>query len=143
MVGNIDDAALAARDIAGYRLGIGAYRKTYLINGVVYKVTYDGDGRGDNANLSEWSNYTDTGVPFVRFPETTLWPVGGMPVIAMTYVDGLLMGECYCTPDEECQDSCLSDDERDMIEKVTGVCDLGYGNVIVTPGVYWVVDFDW
>src|SRR6478609_7149367 len=108
MIGNLNDAALAANGLAE-PIGIGSYRRAYLINGVVYKVTYDGDGRGDNANLYEWDTYVSfNGWPDlpkgIRVPETSLWPVGGMPVIAMTYVDGAPMGECFCAPGEDCCD---------------------------------------
>lgn len=144
MTGTMTDAAYAATLPGACFLGEGSFRVAYLINGIVYKVTWDGDGCGDNANLSEWEHYHKVvaSLPVgVKVPATTLYPVGGMPVIAMEHVKGLTMGECYCTPDEECDDDCLPTEIVDSLYRA-GLSDCGYGNVIRDErGTYWVVDF--
>src|SRR6478752_102212 len=102
MIGNLADATLAVSGNAEW-LGAGAYRGAFLINGVVYKVCLENDVPGTQANLDEWEFYPiacDIVPEGCAVPETMLYAVGPCPVIAMAYVEGTPMGECYCTPDE-------------------------------------------
>lgn len=141
MVGNYADAHVAASRPGECFVGSGSFRESYLINGVIYKIVYEGDGY--LVNLDEWDNYENMCEAVednIAIPETSLWPVGPMPVIAMQYVKGTLMGECYCTPDEECQDWCLPEEILDRLYDY-GYTDPSYGNVIYDGRTYWVVDF--
>lgn len=140
MIGNTDDAAYALRmyrenDISDLLSCDGSTRMVYLINGVVYKVnTYDG------TNEDEYDNISSLILPEgYRFPITSLYRVLGEDIIAMEYISGQCVCECYCTQDEECAPDCAPRDVVATMEDLN--LDIGGFNVIVDDnGIYYIVD---
>ena len=139
MIGNLDDAALAcSRDLDVYASGCDRY--VYLINGVIYKVesVYGYDAK---ANTLEMSNYLSL-LPLLpdnlRVPATTLYWVDNTPVIAQEFIEGQPVAECYCLDNEAHDNSCMTQDEIEMIRPFLD--DVGGLNVIRQDGIYYLID---
>lgn len=140
MIGNIEDAT-AAFEGALSRIGDGSSRDVYIDNDkkVVYKVECEPGWY--STNQLEWENYnefSDVPLPFV-IPETALYDIDGSPVIAMEYIDGQLMAECYCSSDECCTDFCLPRALLDIA--CTIINDTSGLNFVYRDGFYYVIDF--
>ena len=142
MIGTREDAALALSDFRMHRTGnvlsfYGSNRAVYLINGIVYKIN-NGEV-DDDVNAIEYRNVNsielDKGY---KFPETSLYTVNGESVIAMEYIDGTAVAECYCTADEECDEQCAPDDIVSYFESLGLECG-GY-NAIINDEATWIID---
>lgn len=137
MTGNLTDAARAlAYD--GEIIGEGSSRIVFRINDIVYKVlTYD--DVYFNANAAEYENIsTFVDNEMVRVPRSTYFD--DIDVIAMEYVEGTPVGECYCLAGEK-HYRCLTPIEREIIAD-TGMTDMSYGNIIRdNNGMLNIIDF--
>lgn len=146
MIGNIEDAAEALRDYNNNAYenvfsANGTTRMVYLINDVIYKVDcgtgYFSDNRAEYDNIMANSNNLPEGV---YFPDTALFEIDGKNIIAMEYIEGEPMSECYCDEfEEEHTSSCLPDDIRDLVSPI--IDDTGGENVILTDdGRIYIID---
>jgi len=139
MVGNENDATLALAGSLEF-LGEGCTRRVYIDDAhtVVYKVEHFDQEVAHTSNYDEVETAARATVlpDNVRIPAMTLYPNG---VLAMEYIDGNPLGECFCTADEECYDDCLSSDMVDKLSKVSPDC-ISWGNVILREGIYYLVD---
>lgn len=139
MVGNAADAALAmAHAISGDTTYLysadGSTREAYLINEVIYKVE-NGEVPGVNSNeVYRASLFSD--VPGARVPGMTLYG----DVLACEFVTGKSVGECPVEYGMLCDDhsECIPNGLADMLN-VIGY-DTAYGNIILSDGIYWLVD---
>ena len=138
MIGNKADATKALmREVKPFST-FGGDRLVYLINGVIYKVSRAG---GDYYNHMEYDNMMrGESDGFINYPLTHLFNIGDRAVIAMEYISGDPVGECYCLDDNECGDDCLSEDTLDRIA-AHGMTDRCYGNLIMRDGQLYIVDF--
>lgn len=143
MIGNETDAALALADALPVLSVNGSTRKVYRTGDVVYKVN-NGDYYYD-ANLEEFltikeaksiANLADN----VFIPETALHTVNGVNVIAMEYVEGTAVAECYCSDESEHDDTCMT---NDVWEKVNGILSdpSGFNTIVKDNGDIYVIDF--
>lgn len=143
MIGNYEDALDALETFnSGDTYGIlstdGTDRIVFLINNVVYKVEYGGGSY--NSNQNEYNNYLsirDYVSDPIRVPETSLFDIDGVKVIAMEYIKGEAMAACYCVKGEE-HYRCLPDDILSKVEPFIG--DTGGMNVIYNGEAYYIVD---
>ena len=138
MIGTLEDATLATT--LGYGdpefLADGSTRAAFLINGVVYKVDMCGDMAPTNEY--EYSRIRRTALPDgVFFPKTELYDVDGTFVIAMEYIEGQIMHECWgeCTPHYP---ECMTTEVLDKVGPVLD--DTGGDNVIVNDEGIWIID---
>lgn len=134
----------AARAIAGdlTYLGEGCMRRTYVNDGIVYKVEM-----APGANYSEYENAAAIRAtvpdPFV-IPEMSLHYVGNTCVLAMPFIDGDLTGECigdYLGLGCDCPTPCMTPDIAHVANSINGDA-LSWGNTIVKDGVYYIIDLD-
>lgn len=144
MVGTLEDARHAASGIAT-PFADGCSRDAFLIRGVVYKIE-NGSDDSEDANSHEWENYKrirSLELPHnAAVPPTELYHVDGIPVIAMEYINGKSVGECYCIPGDD-HSACISQDIIDELSKVTGITDFCYGNLILRDGTLYIVDLEY
>lgn len=103
MVGNEIDAKRAHLD--GEYVGEGCSRAVYRIGDVVYKVNTTPLNSNRDEYLAGESLRDTVPHPFV-VPPMSLYG----DILAMPYYVGNMRGECYCTQDEECDDSCMPPD---------------------------------
>lgn len=139
MIGSREDAAAALYGELPH-LDDGTSRRAYLSDGVVYKVNIN-DSWDDN--LDEWNRYVrlkgEYMDPNVCLPETWLYEIDGKSVIAMEYIEGTGLAECYCNPDSEPHtDGCMTDEAKNLIRKY--IDDLGGMNVILSDNIYYIID---
>lgn len=122
-------------------IGSGYYRNVYLSGDYVYKVTdnmEDGDINLDE--LETIKSIDQSTLPDnIRIPACRLFSFNGKTVMAMEYIKGEAMAECYCAPSEPHLSSCLPGNVYEAILK-TGLYDLSLGNVIRKDNVYYIVD---
>lgn len=140
MTGNLTDAARAlAGDLPILSMD-GSTRIVYRIDEVVYKVN---NGMWDeDANLTEYETIRDMGTlpDGVYIPETSIYSVDGQNVIAMQFIEGTAVAECYCIAGlEECTDMCMS---NDVWETVSGYLDdtAGLNTIITENGDIYLID---
>ncbi len=144
MPGTIEDATLA---VSGRlpEIGRGCSRVVFLKDNVVYKVEHHDDDINNNANEDEYFNFTYlrdiTLPPNVGIPDTSLFWVGNVPVIAMDFIPGHPIAECYCYIGREaCNEFCMPDDVRMML--MPFINDTAGFNVIEYNGLYWIIDME-
>src|SRR5690349_10007808 len=107
MIGNLADATTAlSRFMVGDWTDIlsanGTTRIVYIINGVVYKC--EGES---GVNQTEFEVMSTMSLPCgFAFPAVNLFQIGDVDVIAMEYVDGIAVAECFCLDFEECDETC-------------------------------------
>lgn len=123
-------------------IGSGNFRNVYRDGETVYKIEY-GEGIEYGSNRAEYANQeiiARLNLPRnVTFTPFTLLDVEGMPVISAPYIEGKVMGGCFCLPGEP-HEGCLPPGlERDL--DALGI-DTAYGNVILSGDTYWLVDLD-
>lgn len=140
MIGNETDAAYAlnmfdAGDDSELLSMDGSTRVTYLIGGIVYKVEIDTDYN----NAMEFENMTSIALPMgVYFPDVSLYTINGRDVIAMEYISGQRVAECYCTDMEECESDCAPRDIVALMEDMN-LDPCGY-NVIINGNGAYIID---
>lgn len=142
MIGNSADAALAVAEYRQYSpdyllTDMGSTRMVYLINGIVYKVDiYD-----QSENESEYETITNMREHLpegIHYPQVSLFHVLGGSVIAMEYITGQQIAQCYCMSNEPCGPDCMTDDEYNMLfDVLPDSC--GY-NVVRRGDGYWIID---
>jgi hypothetical protein len=138
MVGNENDANLA---LAGRLelLGAGCTRKVYIDDAheVVYKVEHF------EQEVSHTSNYDEYALSDIVLPEPLIIPAMTLydnGVLAMEYVSGGYMsGECYCTQDEECDDTCMPESLLSILRTISPDCGT-WGNSIWKDGKLYLID---
>lgn len=136
MLGNENDAALA---LAGSLelIGEGCTRRVYIDDArkVVYKVEHF-DMAVHTANYDEIErSHIVTPHPIV-VPTMHLFDNG---VLAMEYVNGTMAGECYCLPNEVCDDTCMSEDILSVLRTISP--DAGtWGNTVWKDGLLYLID---
>lgn len=126
-IGNFADAMLAAMG-GGQFLGEGCDRKAWLVNGVVYKTPQS--HHATYYQNREYQNMTTASpsVPWLRIPDIAQYDVNGIPINAMTYVNGTHRFDW----DESLVSALGEINMEDTCE----------GNVLLDDnGTYWVVDF--
>lgn len=141
MTGNSADAKQALRDfLSGEDSRVlsfdGSTRVVYLIDGIVYKIEIE---EFDSPNETEIKNIRETVLPDgVFYPSTDIYYFGNTSVIAMDYIEGTAVAECFCVEPEVCDDSCMP---NDVWEKVNGILgDTGGFNVILNNEGIWIID---
>lgn len=141
MIGTYADAALALGMYLDYDHSMllsadGTTRMVYLIDGIVYKVGSDSDNRWEFENITANADNLPEGV---FFPKVALFEVAGSKVIAMEYIRGQVMAECFCHVGEQHGSTCMP---ADIFAKVRDVIDdTGGENVIVTDnGDIYIID---
>jgi len=141
MIGNETDAAYAlnmfdAGDDSELLSMDGSTRTVYLIGGIVYKVE---SGDLINANRFEFENMLSIPLPVgVYFPDVSLYTINGRDVIAMEYISGQRVAECYCTDMEECESDCAPRDIVALMEDMN-LDPCGY-NVIINGNGAYIID---
>lgn len=143
MTGNIVDATAAYWNETTV-FEFGTARRVYLINGVIYKV--DDECGANNAEMTNYLRIRDTAfIPsYIAIPEITEYEVNDEIVLAMEYVDGEFIGECFseftggiC----DCGTPHLSPEVSETI-RALDITDLHDGNVIVSDGIYHIIDLE-
>lgn len=139
MIGTYEEAEMALDGGLPW-LDNGTSRVAYLSNGVVYKVNIN-DAWDDN--MVEWNHYTllkrQYMDPEVALPETYLHQINGKSVIAMEYITGTGVSECWCISDKEPHaENCMSPEIRRLVTKY--IDDIGGMNVIVSENRYYIID---
>lgn len=129
---------------SGHLIGIGSTRRAYLFNDVVYKVARCPED--DYINELEHSVISGLTVRDpLALPKTSLWSVDGRPVLAMQYIAGFEMGECFCFSELEPDHNqvCLPERILGMLQTLplSTTYDTATGNVIRQDSRYWLVDF--
>lgn len=138
MIGNVADAALALTRPREFVLSAeGTTRMVYLINGVVYKVEYC-----YGVNELEYDNILNSVSLLpdnVKYPEATLYSIEGETIIAMEYISGTAIYECFCEDyGDDHADVCMTHSERALLVDI--MSDPNGMNVIRTDTVYYIVD---
>jgi hypothetical protein len=138
MIGTQEDANRAVAGDLRVLSSYGCTRMVYIANDVVYKVPlsseFDSCNRDEFRIMSDSSNLPDG----VFYPEVSLFNVNGIDVIAMEYISGQRMAECYCVAPEVCAPDCMP---NHVWELVNGVLDdTGGFNVIVNDSGVWIID---
>jgi hypothetical protein len=138
MTGNEIDAKSALMGFGEF-IGSGCDRRAYLINNVVYKVQQRNRFRANEVEFENFRDHEET--DRIKFPANHLYYIDGNAVMAMEYIDGTCVGECYCIEDlEACNETCLDELEvNDLLE--LGMTDICYGNVIRKDSFLYIVDF--
>lgn len=146
MIGCYEDACDAVEGFLSYLSDNGSARSVFIdFEGkVVYKVDKE---YGVNAHeykiLKALSQVTLP--PHIRIPAFNAFDVDGQCVIAMEYIDGVSMGECFCDFAGlkcECDStSILSESVANEIIEL-GVTDFADGNVILKDGIYYLIDVE-
>jgi hypothetical protein len=125
-------------------IGQGNFRVVMRQGPTVYKVEYD-EGIDLCSNQTEVDNLDRLRAismhPRIKLPDAYLYVTEGVPVVAMEYIDGTLMGDCFCLPREgHDPDACLPDDIVKYLVSL-GI-DTSYGNVIKSGKDYYLIDLD-
>lgn len=142
MVGTYEDA-LDSR-MHGTLIGAGGSRKAYLYNGVVYKWQFGEYAVGINrTEIRVYEELCSAILPDpIRIPEMSLYRLPRNEVIAAEYVEGQVMGECWCIPGkEECDATCLPDHIRLMASPFCH--DLAGRNTIFDGRYFWLIDLEY
>lgn len=122
----------------------GTDRKAYEVNGVVYKVDMViGANRLEVFNMLRLRNISTP--DFIRIPRFTPYRFGDSIVVAMEFVEGEQVFECYdvingvpCT--------CANDGIHVVPDHVKewfnnhDIFDCGAGNIVYSDGVYTLID---
>lgn len=138
MIGNEGHARAAlARDLPVLSYA-GSSRTVYLMDNVVYKVENNLEDKGTNAY--EFERMTtikpSTGV---FFPAVSLYTIDGTDVIAMEYINGQSVSECYCIEGiEVCEADCMPDSVWQLVNGTLD--DLGGFNTIVNDSGIYIID---
>lgn len=143
MIGNMADAAQALSD---YMQGNddrllsadGTTRMVYLINGVVYKIHHVKEQTENVDEFYRIRNHSDILPEGVYYPEVGLFEIDNDNIIAMEYIEGRQVAECFCTPDESCDDSCMPMHVWESVHTVLG--DTGGFNVVLNDKGIWIID---
>lgn len=138
MIGTAENAALALTDPRQFVLSDdGSTRSVYLIDGVVYKREH-----WYGINSTEYDNILNGKADLpegVSYPEVSLYTIDGTDVIAMEYVKGMAIYECYCEDmGDPCSDMCMTDKERDIL--IDCLDDPSGRNVIRCDSGYVIID---
>lgn len=133
----------------GYRhdfayLDEGCSRTVYRKGNVVYKVEHDNYYSWNRAEYRNRELLLDSLPANVRIPKMSLYMVENEDeisyILACEYISGYTAGECYCRRAETHDpNKCLPEDISESLHSL-GLFDIGYGNVIFSEGVYWLVD---
>lgn len=138
MIGNETDARLAVERALPLLTHLGSTRTVYLQGNVVYKVESTFEDIGINAMEYRrmTTEPTNTGV---FFPDVSLFDIDGTQVIAMEYIHGQAMAECYCMEGvEECLPDCMPDSVWQLVNGTLD--DTGGFNVIVNERGIFIID---
>jgi|SRR5690606_1543326 len=142
MIGTYADAALALsmhldNDSSMLLSADGTTRMVYLIGGVVYKVGSDFDNRNEFENITANADNLPEGV---CFPKVDLFEVAGNDIIAMEYIEGQAMSECFCEYYKEPHtNTCMPPWILDLVSNI--IDDTGGDNVILTDnGDIYIID---
>ena len=139
MIGNMEDAMRAVEDNLSGRnyIGAGMSRNVYVYDNVVYKVGCSNTNIMEHDNLNHFRDIADD----VVIPYSTLYRVGSSLVLAMPYISGQLLCECYCCV--SCTDNNtghLTAEQNDIIMQY--IYDTGGDNVVLTDtGDLVIIDF--
>lgn len=143
MIGSMLDADAAISGEAMF-LAEGSARAVYVLNNVVYKIeTESGCNDFEYDNLVRLGSVT---LPDgIALPAWNVFTVDGIKIIAMEYIDGTPVGECYCDwAGTEC--NCPTDSKAPLgiltACRNLGIEDLAVGNLIYRDGVYYLVDLE-
>lgn len=139
MTGNAIDAALALTKVAPVFSYDGSTRIVYLINDVIYKVECNKELPW-NANEYDYMLNMRTALPAgVFFPEVSMFTIDGVDVIAMEYIKGQPIRQCYCIDvGDDCDEFCWTGDEVYLLSEC--VSDPSGMNVIRTSRGYYIID---
>jgi hypothetical protein len=141
MIGTIEEAEYALAGESHF-LARGTARDVYIADGIVYKVEIEsGSNDYEIDNLIRLSNMTLP--PMLAVPEWNVYNVDGRSVIAMPFIEGREVGECYCDfTGTECD--CPPDSKAPISViaacQSVGITDLSVGNLIYRDGIYYIVD---
>jgi len=139
MVGNIEDATHALNPAAHLMFLLsshGSTRDVFLINDVVYKV----ERQSDWVNATEYEVMTTKRLPVgVFYPEVSLYDIDGTEVIAMDYIEGTFIYECFCSlSDDTCDSMCMTEHEREFL--IPLLDDPSGLNVVRNEHGYYIID---
>lgn len=139
MVGNENDAARALTGDLEF-LGEGCTRRVYVDNdrAVVYKVEHFDTEVDHTSNYDEVetaARLMGTLPSGYALPNMTLYDNG---VLAMDYIDGELLGECFCVQGEE-HLYCLPEHMASFLSTVSEDC-LTWGNTCMRDGILYLID---
>lgn len=139
MIGNEDNARLALDGYLRLLSAHGSTRIVYIADDVVYKIEAYGE---IGTNLAEYDNASRLNaiLPEGYFvPEVALYDFTDGNVLAMDYITGQEMGECYCLDNEPHTDTCMPFEACRVIAQY--ITDNSGMNVILTPsGEYALID---
>ena len=115
----------------------GSTRMVYLINGVIYKV--EGFEGTNEAEYDKILNTRESLPAGVFYPETSLFTIDGENIIAMEYIEGTAIYDCYCVDmGDECDSVCMTDSEKFFL--VCLIDDPSGMNIIRNIHGYYIVD---
>lgn len=141
MIGNETDAATALHG-GGIYVGEGHTRIVYRVGDVAYKVNVV----SWDYNIEEYDcgeAYRAATPANIVIPDMTLYHIGDRTVLAMPYIDGVPVSECFSRYNIECADSthasCLDDKMAQTLTRFNFDA-TSYGNVILKDGIYYMVD---
>lgn len=143
MTGNADHAALALAGDLPILSDMGSTRMVYLYDNVVYKVNtgvWNYDANLEEFNIAQEISNVRTLPEGVYIPAVTLYSIEGHNVLAMEYIEGTAVAECYCAmANDVCTDTCMSDD---VWQKVNGYLDdtSGFNTIITATGDIYIID---
>lgn len=146
MTGNITDARRAASADLPTLSNSGSTRWVYRVGDTVYKVGLDSEG--DEANIVEHEtaqSLRNTAPDWIYVPDTSLYYVDDVPVIAMPFINGMETGECLNKAfdpelDCECNNQCLPEHIQGVIQDLAFDA-VSHGNVILMEdGRYALID---
>lgn len=144
MTGNRIDAADALAGLLPILSTNGSTRTVYRIGNVVYKVNQYFEANYD-ANVEEYRNIAainaNGNLPDgVYVPNVSLYVVGMHNIIAMDYVEGTAVAECYCEMSNDTHtNTCMT---NDVWEKVNGFLDdlSGLNTIVKDNGDIYLID---
>lgn len=135
-------AAALAGNLPLFREGTSRY--VYELDGWVYKVDFP----NDVANAYELSNlirFNDVEFPdFIRIPDHMSFDFDGTIVIAMEFIEGYQLFECFCGfAGLDCVPACEEDRVPDKVADFfhsIDITDIGNGNIVTRDGIYYLID---
>lgn len=147
MIGTKAAAARALARLLPVFSDHGSARIVYRAGNVIYKVERPSEV---GSNTAEWNHYLSIDPamlpPHIRMPEMSIYDFDGKTVIAAEFINGSQVGECFELEDNgscDCpKDMCLSLNAAEDIRGSVDITDLAIGNVILSNGIYYVVDLE-
>lgn len=144
MIGNLSEATLAYEHALPILSNEGTGRTVYRVYDVVYKV--DKEQGSNAAELTNYNRLCSLPLPaHIGIPMVEAYDIGDEIVIAMEYIDGERIGECFAEQaglDCDCDSEHLPAEIEGTLRSVGMGGDLHEGNIIYSNGIYYLIDLE-